>query len=81
MAQSIKQIQELINTENYDKAIKEAEGILKIDPENRSMRKLLKKAQDQSFKQNKELSINEIEKNTQKLEEDYKKDKDKFIKL
>ena len=81
MAQSVKQIQELMNSEKYDQAIKSAQGILKIDPESKSIAELLKKAQALSFKQNKELSIDAIEKNSKKLEKEYKEDKTKFIKL
>ena len=81
IAETEKEIRELIKSENYDQAIMKAKGILEVDPENENIRKLLVKAENLLPRQNKKLSIEAILKNKEKLEREYKEDKDKFIKL
>lgn len=75
------QIVTLLKLEKYDKAMKAAQEILDVDPENKKIQKLLKKAEKAHFKQSREKSIDCITENFDALEKEYKKNKKNFVRI
>lgn len=78
---SEKQLETLMKLKKYDKALKAAQEILSIDPNNAKVQKILQKAERKFFKQSREATIDLIMANRDQLKEQYKKDKTKFIKI
>ena len=76
-----KHLDTLLKLKKYDKAIKTAEEILKVDPNNINVRKVLKYSEKKFQNQLKYLAAESIEKNFQNLKEEYEQDKKKFIKI
>lgn len=76
-----KEIVTLIQLEKFDKAIKAAEEILKIDATNKRIQNLLKSAEKKFFNQTQNGAIASILANLPDLESQYKKNKSKFLKL
>lgn len=74
-------IETLINLKKYDKAIKVAEELLEIDKNNKSILKMLKKADKKLFRETRDTSVAAIETNKDTLKNEYKNNKDKFIKI
>jgi len=71
----------LMKLKKYDKAIKTAKEILELNPDNLQIAKVLKKAKEELFYQNRDTAADNIEKSLPALKAEYKKDKSKFVKL
>ncbi len=71
----------LMRLGKYDKAVQVAYEILEIDKQNKKVRKILIAADKKLFKQTKNSSIDSIKKNQKILQEEYKKDGSKFVKI
>lgn len=78
---SEKQLETLMKLKKYDKALKAAQELLSIDPDNSRVQRILQKAEKKFFKQSRETTVDLIIANRDQLKEQYKKDKSKFIKL
>ncbi len=76
-----KHLDTLVKLEKYDKAIKAAEEILKVDPKNIAARDVLVFSEKKYKNQLKNLAADSIEKNFQNLQTEYAQDKTKFIKI
>jgi len=76
-----KQLETLMKLKKYDKVIKAAEEIIKIDPNNIGIQRMLQKAQRKYFNQTRNKTIDSIYQNLESLKEAYKKNKSLFIRL
>jgi hypothetical protein len=71
----------LVKLKKFDKAMKAAEEILKVDPENKEAKEVLEDSAGKYKDQVKDLAVDSINKNLQGLKTEYDKDKTKFIKI
>jgi hypothetical protein len=78
---SVEQIIVLMKLKKYDKVIQGAEELIKSNKENKEIEKILKKAKKKFFNETKNLTIDSIKNHMQELREEYKKNKDSFIKI
>jgi tetratricopeptide (TPR) repeat protein len=79
--EGIKHLDTLMKLKKFDKAIQVSKEILSVHNKNKTVQRILKKAERKLFKQSKNLSIENIQKNLEKLKEDYKSNKENFIKI
>ena len=76
-----KYLDTLVKLKKFDKAMKAAEEILKVDPENKEAKEVLEDSTGKYKDQVKDLAVDSINKNLQGLKTEYDKDKTKFIKI
>lgn len=76
-----KYLDTLVKLKKFDKAMKAAEEILKVDPENKEAKEVLEDSAEKYKDQVKDLTVDSINKNLQGLKTEYDKDKTKFIKI
>lgn len=76
-----KYLDTLVKLKKFDKAMKAAEEILKVDPENKEAKEVLEDSAEKYKDQVKDLAVDSINKNLQGLKTEYDKDKTKFIKI
>ncbi len=76
-----KHLDTLMKLKKFDKAIQVAKEILSVNKKNKIAQQTLKKAEKKLFKQSKNLSIENIYQNLEKLKEEYKSDKNNFVKI
>lgn len=76
-----KHLDTLMKLKKFDKAIKAAEEILRVDPKNIAAQEVLNSAQEKYKIQLRDLAVDSIEKDFQNLKAEYQKDKTKFIKI
>ncbi len=74
-------LETLIKLHKYDKAIKAAEEILEVNPQDSSTKKALEKAKSLYYIQTRDLTIKEIDQEKQNLKNSYKKNKEDFIRI
>lgn len=79
--ESEKQLVTLMQLKKYSKAIRVAEEILNMEPSNKEVAGVLKKAQSEFFKQTKEETVKKMEENAPKLKSEYESDKDSFVRI
>lgn len=78
---SVEQVIVLMKLKKYDKVIQGAEELIESNKQNKEIEKILKKAKKKFFKQTKNITIESIKTQLPKLKEEYKKNKDQFIKI
>lgn len=76
-----KHLDTLVKLEKFDKAIKAAEEILKVDPQNIAAKEVLTFSKKKYKNQLRGLAADSIIKGFQNLKKEYEQDKSKFIKI
>lgn len=76
-----KHLDTLIKLKKYDKAIQVCKEILAIKKTDPQTEKLIKKLERKLFSQTRNISVDSIKNNLQKLQEDYTQNKENYIKL
>lgn len=76
-----KDLDTLLKLGKYDQAVSIATELLEVHPENANIRKILKKAKRKSFSANRVEAVANVIKTLPTLKEEYKNNKDDFVKL